>query len=240
MAPIARQLSLLDGDILLAGDLAYDSGLATEFTRCFDPDFGKFKPRIWASPGNHDYVTGTANAYFNYFGDRAGASRTGYYSIREAGWKVLMLNTMVPITNGSPQYEFVRQELRDAPLCTMAVMHHPFVSSGPNGPTPGMKDLWQLMYDNGVDVVIAGHDHFYERFSEMDPNQRVAPGRGIRLFVVGSGGAMLYARDHFQATSELLISSYGFLRMQLDSTLYRWEFHDANGAILDPGLNICH
>jgi hypothetical protein len=240
MAPLAKQLAAVDGDILLAGDLAYDNGLATEFTRCFDPDFGRFKNRIWAAPGNHDYQTGNATAYFNYFGDRAGASRSGYYAIREAGWKVLMLNSMAPITSGSAQFEFVRQELRDSPLCTMAVIHHPFVSSGPNGPTPGLRDLWQLMFDNGVDVMIAGHDHFYERFAPIDANLRENPGRGIRLFVVGTGGAALYARDHAQASSELLRSSYGFLRMQLDPTLYRWQFIDSNGVQSDPGLNICH
>ena len=240
MAPVAKMLSAVDGDILLAGDLAYDSGLATEYARCFDPDFGKFKPRIWASPGNHDYQTGNANAYFSYFGARAGASRTGYYAIREAGWKVLMLNSMVPTQNGSAQYEFVRNELRDAPLCTMAVIHHPFISSGPNGPTDSLRDLWQLMYDNGVDVMISGHDHFYERFPEIDPNRREAPGRGIREFVVGTGGAALYNKERAFSQSEFFLSDFGMLRMQLDPALYRWQFFDRNGTVRDSGLNICH
>jgi len=241
MRPVARMLAELGGDVFLAGDLAYDNGTIEEFQRCFDPDFGRFKSRSWAAPGNHDYQTPNANGYFNYFGDRAGPNRLGYYAVRSSAWKVLMLNSNVPIGRGTAQLEFVRQELqRDPARCTLAVMHHPFDSSGPNGPSPALRDLWELMYDAGVDLVVAGHDHLYERHAPMDASLKADPVRGIRLLIAGTGGAALYGTARAAVNSEFRVSVYGLLRLHLEPALYEWEFRDQNGAIRDNGLNICH
>lgn len=241
MKPVARLLAELGGDIFMAGDLAYDNGTVDEFQRCFDPDFGRFKSRSWAAPGNHDYQTLNAAGYFSYFGDRAGPDRRGYYTVGSAAWKVLMLNTNVPIGRGSAQLEFVRQELQRAPArCTLAIMHHPFDSSGPNGPSPALRDLWEVMYDAGVDLVVAGHDHMYERHAPMDANTRADPVRGVRLLIAGTGGAAIYAPARAAVNSEFRVSAYGLLRLHLEPALYEWEFRDSNGTIRDSGLNICH
>ena len=86
LAPLARLFERYNGDILLAGDLAYPSGTLEEFKQCFEPSFGRFKSRMRASPGNHDYVASvSADSYFNYFGERSGPNRLGYYSFRAAG-----------------------------------------------------------------------------------------------------------------------------------------------------------
>lgn len=241
MAQVARLLEQLGGDILFAGDLAYDSGTMEEFRRCFDPAFGRFRSRSWAVPGNHDYVTPGANAFFTYFGDRAGPTRSGYYSLRMAGWHVLMLNSMAPMARNSPQFLWVQNELAGSPArCTLAVWHHPFDSSGPNGPNPMQRELWELLYRNNVDVVVAAHDHLYERFAPQDASMRNDPARGIRLFISGGGGAPPYQRARQALRSELMISTHGLLRLKLDSALYEWEFIGVNGSVLDRGLNICH
>lgn len=242
MGQIARLLGQLGGDILLAGDLAYDTGALDEFRRCFDPTFGRFRSRSWAVPGNHDYMTPGANGFFTYFGDRAGPTRTGYYELRIAGWQVLMLNSMIPMTRNSPQYMWVQHELASSPArCTLAVWHHPFDSSGPNGPNYAtQRDLWELLYRNQVDVVVSAHDHLYERFAPQEPSNRGDPARGIRLFISGGGGAPPYQRARFSLRSELVISTHGVLRLKLDSALYEWEFVAANGSVLDRGLNVCH
>jgi hypothetical protein len=242
LGPLARLFDRLDGDILLAGDLAYPSGTMEEFRNCFEPSFGKFKSRMRASPGNHDYVSSvTAQSYFDYFGDRSGPNRRGYYSFRAAEWTVFMLNSNVPIGRGSDQYAFVRTVMQQQPtLCTMAVLHHPFDSSGINGPTPALRDVWELMYNLGGDVVIAGHDHLYERHAPVNTDQRRDDPKGIRQFTVGTGGAPLYNRVRAARNSEILISNYGVLRLKLDPALYEWQFMDMNGNVLDPGLNICH
>ena len=241
MPLLARLLTTLGGDVFLAGDLAYPNGTLAEFRRCFDPDFGQFRSRFWAAPGNHDYVTSGADGYFTYFGERAGPDRRGYYSVRSGSWQVLMLNSNVPTNRNSAQIEWVRQTLQAGPTrCTLAVIHHPFDTSGPNGPHPGQRDLWDVMHGLGVDVVVAGHDHLYERHAAQDASQRPDPAKGIRLFIAGTGGAPLYGRARAAANSELLISNHGLFRLKLDPALYEWEFLDVNGRVLDRGLNICH
>jgi acid phosphatase type 7 len=241
MAQLAQLMERLGGDLLLAGDLAYDRGTPDEFRRCFDPAFGRFRTRFWAAPGNHDYLTPGATGYFGYFGDRAGADRTGYYALRLASWHVLMLNSNVAMGRGSPQIEWVRQELASSSArCTLAVWHHPFDSSGPNGPHPEQRDLWELLHARGVDVVVSGHDHLYERHAPMDANQRSDPARGIRLFISGGGGAPSYQRARAAIRSELMISTHGLLRLKLEPALYEWEYLAPNGTVLDRGLNVCH
>ncbi len=241
MAPLARLLANLEGLILLAGDLAYPNGSLDDFRRCFHPDFGGLLPRMRTAPGNHEYVTAGASGYFTYFGDAAGPDRTGYHAFRVAAWKVLMLNSSVPLGRGAPQYEWVRQQLQSEPTrCTLAVIHHPFDSSGPNGPNPWLRPAWELMHGLGVDLVVNGHDHLYERFAPVDASQRPDPATGIRQFTVGTGGAALSGRARAAAASELLLSTYGVLRLKLDPALYEWQFLDPAGRVLDRGLNICH
>lgn len=241
MAPLARLITELGGDLLLAGDLAYPNGTLDQYRRCFDPDFGKFRSRIWATPGNHEYETAGAAGYFTYFGERAGPDRRGYYAIQESTWQVLMLNSNIPHARNSPQLEWVRQQLQRNPSrCTAALMHHPFDTSGPNGPHPGLRDLWELMHGLGVDVVVAGHDHLYERHGAQDASQKYDPAKGMRLFIAGTGGAPPYRRTRTAQHSELLLSMPGLLRLKLSPALYEWEFRDVTGAIQDRGLNICH
>ena len=241
MPQIARLLNDLGGDILLAGDLAYDSGTLDEFRRCFDPAFGRFRSRFWAAPGNHDYITAGALGYFSYFGERAGPDRTGYYALRLSGWHVLMLNSMIPMGRSSRQFEWVRQQLDSAPArCTLAVWHHPFDSSGPNGPNPMQRELWELLYNRSADLVVSAHDHLYERHAPQDANLRSDPARGVRLFISGGGGAPPYQRARAARNSELMLSTHGVLRLKLDTALYEWEFVGVNGSVLDRGLNICH
>jgi hypothetical protein len=241
MAQLARLLEQLGGDILFAGDLAYDSGTLDEFRRCFDPTFGRFRSRSWAVPGNHEYVIAGATGFFTYFGERAGPTRTGYYSLNLAGWQVLMLNSMAPMGRNSPQYMFVQNELANSQArCTLAVWHHPFDSSGPNGPNPIQRDLWDLLYTRNADLVVSAHDHLYERHAPQNASQQSDAVRGIRLFISGGGGAPPYQRARAARNSELMISTHGFLRLKLDPALYEWEFVGANGSVFDRGLTICH
>src|SRR5688500_2363634 len=169
MAQLARLVTQFGGDILFAGDLAYDSGTLEEFRRCFDPTFGRFRSRTWAVPGNHEYVTAGADGFFTYFGDRAGPPRTGYYSLQMAGWHVLMPDSMAPVGRNSAQFAFVQNELTNSSArCTLAVWHRPFDSSGPNGPNPVQRDMWDLLYSRSADLVVSAHDHLYERHAPQD------------------------------------------------------------------------
>jgi len=151
-----------------------------------------------------------------------------------------MLDSNIARERGSPQYEFARSELTTTRLpCSMAVFHHPLFTSGPNGPNIFMRDIWALMYELNADVIVAGHDHLYERFGKQDVDGR-SDSRGIRQFIVGTGGARLYDFQRVSANSQARIKTHGVLRLTLDSTSYSWAFLDTTGATADSGSDGCH
>lgn len=237
----ARIAEGIDGQLLLAGDLAYMQGSMTDFIRCFDPYWGQFRRRWRPAPGNHEYETAGAAGYFQYFGESTGGGGgRSYYSFRTGDWLVFMLDSNIATRIGSPQYEFVRSELlSNRSQCTLAVWHHPLFSSGPNGPNVFMRDIWGLLYDNSADVIVAGHDHFYERFGKQDVDGR-SDVRGIRQFIAGTGGATLYDFQRMTANSQARIKSHGVLKLTLSPVGYQWAFIEATGAIGDSGSDGCH
>jgi alkaline phosphatase len=240
VAQTATLASRFSNDLLLLGDLAYPSGTADDFRRCFDPSYGRLRRHFRPLPGNHDYDVANGDGYYTYMGDAAGADRTGYYAFRAATWQVLMLNSSAPIGRGSPQYMWVAEQLQRPSRCTLAAVHHPFSSSGMHGDTQGLRDVWQLLMDADADVMLAGHDHDYERFAPMNADRRLDLDRGIRQFTVGTGGAPLYPRTRQAANSEVFLTAWGVLRLSLQPTQYEWEFLDVAGLSLDRGAAPCH
>ena len=242
LAAVERTASLVDrfpGPLLLAGDLAYMHGTLRNFMDCFDPSWGRFRGRWHPVPGNHEYETPLAADYRQYFGAAAGGART-FYSLRLGDWLVLMIDSSIATREGSEQYAFVRDALQGtrAP-CTLAVWHHPLFSSGPNGPNPFMRDLWQLLYAENADVVISGHDHLFERFGKQDVHGR-SDVRGLRQFIAGTGGAHLYEFHRQEPNSQARHRAHGVLRLTLMPSSYEWAFIDVTGATLDAGGDGCH
>jgi hypothetical protein len=121
----------------------------------------------------------------------------------------------------------------------MAVWHHPLFTSGPNGPNMFMRDMWALLYERGADVIVAGHDHLYERFGKQDVDGR-SDARGLRQFIAGTGGARLYNFQRTAANSQSRVNAHGVLRLNLHTSTYDWAFIDTNGAIADTGADGCH
>ena len=115
----------------------------------------------------------------------------------------------------------------------------PLFTSGPNGPNTYLRDLWTLLYDRGVDVIVNGHDHLYERFGKQDVDGR-SDGRGIRQFIAGTGGAQLYDFMRITPNSQVRIKSHGVLRLTLSPSAYEWAFLDVAGGIPDSGADQCH
>jgi hypothetical protein len=230
----------IGGDVILAGDLAYYQGSMQDYMRCFDPYWGQFRSRWRPTPGNHEYDTPGAAGYFQYFGEAAGSLGRSFYSFRAGSWLVLMLDSNIPTRIGSPQFDFVRSVLlaQRAP-CTMAVWHHPLFSSGPNGPNSFMRDMWALLHAFDADVIVAAHDHLYERFGKQDADGRSDAG-GLRQFVVGTGGAHLYDFMRITPNSQARLKAHGVLRLTLEPTRYDWAFIDASGGTADLGSDTCH
>ena len=235
----AQLLDRIDGTVFTAGDNAYTRGTAAEFRDCYDPTWGRHKARTRPAPGNHEYETAGAAPYFAYFGANAGPPGLGYYSFQAGAWHVVSLNSNIPALQGSPQYQWLADDLgMNRTRCVAAIWHHASASSSENGPSPIMRDIWRLLQQSGGDIVISGHEHAYERFTPLDSTGRPAVD-GLRLFVVGTGGAVLYRFVTVAAGSEVRISAWGVLKLTLDTERYSWEFLDTSGAVRDSGSGTC-
>ena len=236
----ARLLDGIGGTVFATGDLAYFSGTRQEFRDCYDPTWGRHRGRTRPVPGNHEYESTGAAPYFEYFGLNAGPFGLGYYSFELGDWHVVALNSNIAVGAASPQGAWLQGDLlANRSRCTIAYWHHPLFSSGPNGNTRSMRELWRALYDAGTDVVVSGHDHLYERFAPQDPDGIPNPTRGIREFVVGTGGAALYPHVSVQPNSEVQISSFGVLKLTLSADTYEWEFVPVAGR-RDAGRGMCH
>ena len=212
-----------------------------EFRNCYEPTWGRHRGRTRAVPGNHEYETGGAG-YFQYFGAGAGPAGLGYYSFAEGPWRVITLNSEVPSGSGSAQMQWLRAELSDnLTACTAVIWHRPLFSSGRHGNNPDMRDVWRTLYEFNVDLVINGHDHTYERFAPQDADGRPDQARGIREFIVGTGGAPLYEFPTIRANSEVRAAAWGVTVFRLNDRDYQWQFIPVDGAdFQDSGSAACH
>jgi hypothetical protein len=197
--------------------------------------------------GNHEYLTKNAAGYFSYFGAAAGGSQKGYYSYDLGTWHIVVINANCSQVGGcganSPQGEWLTADLAAHPaLCTLAYWHQPRFSSGEHGNDIRLLPIWQTLYASGVELVLNGHDHDYERFAPQDPNGVADPVNGIREFVVGTGGKGLRPIKSPIANSEVHNdNTLGVLKLTLHPTGYDWNFIPIAGkTFTDSGNGTCH
>jgi acid phosphatase type 7 len=232
-----------DAVVLTLGDATYPVGRPEEFTNCYEPTWGRFKARTFPSPGNHEYYTPEAVGYYRYFGDAAGPERRGYYSFEIGKWHVISLNSNLKPAELRVQFDWLKTDLaQHKARCTLAYWHHPLYSSGGHGNNAFMQEAWQLLMDAGADLVLASHDHDYERFAPQDAQGRRDDQRGMREFVVGTGGARLtpfrFTKDNSEISNNY---TFGVLRLLLKDSGYEWEFLPTkDGEINDRGAALCH
>ena len=244
----SRLLSDIGGTVLTLGDNAYEDGTPEEFADCYDPTWGRYKDRTRPSPGNHDYHSEGAEGYFGYFGEAAGEPGKGYYSYDLGAWHIVALNSNCEYVGGcgagSAQVRWLTNDLRrNRTVCTLAYFHHPLFSSGEqHGGTPEVKPLWETLYEAGADVVLSAHEHNCERFAPQDADGGADPERGIREFVVGTGGKSHYEIVDPIANSEIHNDdTYGVLKLTLRPKGYDWRFVPVEGArFTDSGSARCH
>ncbi|MBX7220999.1 MAG: metallophosphoesterase [Blastocatellia bacterium] len=229
------------GAVFTLGDNAYGTGRAIEFAQCYEPSWGRHKTHTRPSPGNHDYYSAGAAPYFGYFGPMAGPAGRGYYSFEMGNWHIVSLNSNIDARIGSAQERWLRDDLQKRKVPhILAYWHHPLYSSGPHGNSLLMQDIWRTLMEFDADVVLCGHDHDYERFAPQDADGRPNP-RGIREFVVGTGGAQLYQFKKIAANSEVRNDrSWGILKLTLNAQSYSWEFIPVAGqSFRDSGTGTC-
>ena len=247
----AGLLDTLSGTVFTLGDNAFPDGTLEEYTTCYEPSWGRHKSRTYAALGNHEYNSGTAAPSFNYFGSRIGPRDRGYYSVELGNWHIIVLNVNDATVNestpfeGSAQDEWLKADLAaNSKACTLAIWHNPrFFSSNTAGWNSNafVTTVWRRLYDAGVDLVLNGHQHHFERFPPMTPTGSLDEASGIRAFNVGTGGEstepMIAIAQHSAARSD----AFGILKLTLDAGSYTWEFvPTAAGQFSDSGVASCH
>ena len=238
--------------VLLLGDIQYENATLNDFNTYYQPTWGPHKPITYPAAGNHEYQTASAAGYFDYFNGvgvqagRAGERGKGYYSFDVGTWHLIALNSNCASVGGcgagSPQEQWLRADLAAHPTtCTLAYWHHPRFSSGSHGNVSAMQPIWQALYDYRADLVLAGHDHDYERFGPQNPTGGLDQAAGIRSFVVGVGGKEMRGFGTIRANSEKRSSSaLGVLKLILRPTSFDWEFVPVPGhSLTDVGSAAC-
>jgi acid phosphatase type 7 len=243
----AKLVGRISGTVYTLGDNAYESGTASEFRKCYDPTWGRYEGRTRPSGGNHDYYTADASGYFDYFGSAAGDPSKGYYSYDLGEWHIVSLNSNCEYVGGcgkhSPMVSWLKRDLASHPKpCTLAYWHDPLFSSGYHGSDPKMKPSWDALYAANAEVVLNGHDHDYERFAPQSPSGAADSARGIREFVVGTGGRELRPFGTVRAHSEVRNAhTFGVLKLTLHPNSYEWKFVPvAAKNFTDSGSDQCH
>jgi hypothetical protein len=241
----AQLLDTIPGTVFTIGDNAYPSGAAASFTNCYGPTWGRQKARTHPTVGDNDYDTPGAAPYFSYFGAAAGDPARGYYSYDLGAWHIIHLNSECSEVGGcrpsSPQGQWLRADLAANPrACILALHHEPLFSS--KGGDSDLRDFWDPLYAAGADVVLSGHRHNYERFARQDPAGVSDPQRGIRQFVVGTGGSKLSSFGSTIAANSQVRNdrTHGVLKLTLHPTSYDWEFVPIAGqTFTDAGSASC-
>jgi hypothetical protein len=247
----------LDG-VLTLGDAQYECGGA--YPQSYGLTWGRLKAITHPAIGNHDVVTnigtgcdtsGGGGGYFAYFGAAAGPPGRGYYSFNLGAWHLVSLNTNCDppaCALGSPQQRWLRADLAAHPAaCTIAFFHEPRFASVSGTETSHfgghqkLDSLWRTLAAAHADVALTAHNHAYERFFPQDPDARADP-RGIREFVVGTGG-----RSHhpfFDTAANSVVrdaGTFGVLELRLRAARYSWRFLPAaGGTFTDAGSGVCH
>jgi acid phosphatase type 7 len=254
-------LAMAPAAVLALGDLQYVHADARYYQVSYHPTWGRFKAITRAVIGNHEGGEGGSNkAYFAYFGAAAGDPKKGYYSFELGGWHVIALNSNCGLYGfngshggcdaGSPQDTWLQQDLAAHPTgCRMALFHVPRFTSSADHHSDAASDrtlttLWEDLYSAGVDVVLNGHAHVYERFAPLNPAGGIDEASGIREFVVGTGG------DNHGDFGPVVPGSgyrdnttFGVLKLTLRTDSYAWDLvpdGTPGGGAADSGTATCH
>jgi hypothetical protein len=242
----AALVDAIPGTVAPLGDLAYENGTPQEFASCYEPSWGRFKARTRPTPGNHEYHTPGAAGYFAYWGATAGPPGLGYYSYDLGAWHVIVLNSNcadVSCAPGSPQEQWLRADLAaHRTACTVAYWHHARFSSGQVGSNSNLQAFWQVLYDAGADLVLTSHAHNYQRWAPLNAARAIDRERGLRQFVVGTGGRFFHSVTPQAPEQEVVnADTFGVLRLTLKASGYDWQFVPVAGrTFTDSGSGSCH
>jgi acid phosphatase type 7 len=262
-ADILRKIQAEKGldAILMLGDGAYRFSNLANYRALYEPTWGipAFRAITRPVPGNHEYLEkGNANEYFDYWNGPgkadgpAGPRGKGYYSFELGTWHVIALNSsedcqLLPCGEGSEQLAWLRADLarHASARCTLVMVHNPRYQNGTHrGDSEELAPAWAAAHDAGVDVWVAGHEHNYQQFAPMDKTGKVDRARGIRSWVVGTGGARdfreVFDTAQMAAEEKRLVNVSGVLELVLGAADFEWRYHLVGGTVGASGRDVCH
>ena len=221
--------------VLVLGDGQYPMGSLEDYQRIYEPTWGRFKALTWPVPGNHEYKSG-AVGYFAYFGARAGDPARGYYSFDLGDWHLVALNTNHDCENvgcdeDSEQVKWLAADLAATPKkCVLAYWHHPRFNSGAHGNFTRARPFWKLLEQHHVELVLNGHEHFYERLGPVN-QEGVKAEAGIVQLTVGTGGIGFSPFDVRHPASVVRRNdTFGVVKLQLGPTGWESDFIGVPGS----------
>ena len=225
---------------LYLGDV-YEKGTYTEFYNWYGTstvDYGRFRDVTNPAIGNHEYENGAAPGYFQYWNNVP-----NYYSYNAGGWHFIALNSTSEYNQFDPtsaQYQWFSNDLnKNTAACTVVYFHHPVLSVGPQGDTTQLWPMWSLLAQKGVDMVLTGHDHSYQRWLPLDANLNPSP-TGVPSFVAGAGGHGV--QDKVRDDTRLAAmygnpaNTYGAMYFKLNPKGGEFRYVNTAGQVLDQGV----
>jgi hypothetical protein len=221
------------GDFLVnTGDVVADGARAADWLQFFATEEPLLHERaLFVAIGNHELYEDQAGANFiKYFGFPATPSPRLYGTARWGPVRFFFLNAQHDWSAGEER-QWLEQELADADreaglVWRIAVLHQGAWSSGPHGPSANVVSahIPELLAAHGVDLLVSGHDHIYER----------GDGGTLKYIVSGGGGGPLYPIGSRGPSVRKAESVYHFVEITASSdTLRIVARRAADGSVLD-------
>jgi hypothetical protein len=228
-----------DAAVFVVGDTTYPYADRANLESCYTPTWGQFLSRTYAVPGNHDYIEGSAGDFLNYFGART-PQRT-WFRTQVGDWWIIGLDSNLSGVALSEQQTWLEEQLRSIDgdgRCILAMWHHPVFSTGLHRKDGGhMRPAWVALAQAGADLVLNGHEHFYESFAPKDALGHDQP-TGLREIIAGTGGAHLFDLSIARGAKSFA-RVHGLLELHLEKDRYTYAFRTLDGRIRDKGAAQC-
>jgi hypothetical protein len=221
------------GTVLMLGGSVRGHGTLAELQRCYGPTWGRFRDRTKPVPGEDEYETPNAAGFRSYFG----VDRT-YDAFVLGTWRVYALDSE-RVTKA--QLDWLRRDLERNPhRCVLAFWHEPLFASGSRRSASPVRRFWRILYRAKAELVLNADNHAYERFLRLRPDGEPDWQHGLREFVVGTGGRVLFERPwaHFYSRA-FNAQTHGILRLRLGEDGYSWRFLSVDGSFEDNGGEGC-
>jgi len=241
-----------DFDVFLhMGDMAYGSGTFDEFETNFFDIYQGLMHRVPVFPtiGNHEYKTDYGRPYRDVYhlleNIPREAERELYYSFDYGNIHFTSLdsneNTTLPIyldindVHSDDMFDWMLEDITSSDADWKIVfMHHPFFSSTDRGiRESGVRLFRSLLEEAGVDLILVGHDHTYERSVPLTGGCTDVEPRGVTEIVVGGSGAGLSeVEPGMWHTAGIYNDDHTYLRLEVHGCrLVGQAFNTANEAV---------